>query len=105
MLVAPASPNAGRGSWLSCSACFTASGLPEHCVKGACPRTRSRLLLFFNLGVELGQLAFIAAVFAVVMLVRRAPVTLPTWAWRIPVYGIGSIAMYWTIERVVGFWW
>lgn len=63
-------------------------------------------LLFFNIGVELGQIAFIITVLAgyklLVKLVgekfnlgRLAP---------IPVYFIGGIASYWVIERVVGFW-
>jgi hypothetical protein len=61
-------------------------------------------LLFFNVGVEVGQLLFIGAVFATVALVRRTAFRMPDWAWRVPVYGIGSIAMYWTIDRVAGFW-
>jgi hydrogenase/urease accessory protein HupE len=65
-------------------------------------------LLFFNLGVEAGQLAFIAAVLAVMFLWRRfAPPTLNTpqvaaYAWRAPVYLIGATAAYWFIERTVG---
>ncbi len=30
--------------------------------------------------------------------------SLPAWAWRIPAYGIGAVAAFWTIERVAGFW-
>jgi hydrogenase/urease accessory protein HupE len=71
-------------------------GMPEDAIPAA--------LLFFNLGVEVGQLTFIAAVFAFVALLRRAALRLPEWAWRVPVYGIGSMAMYWTIDRVAGFW-
>jgi hydrogenase/urease accessory protein HupE len=63
-------------------------------------------LLFFNIGVELGQLLFIAAVFAATRLLflaaanridlRRAAI--------IPAYLIGGIASYWVIERVSIFW-
>jgi hydrogenase/urease accessory protein HupE len=70
-------------------------GLPEHAIPLA--------LLFFNVGVELGQLLFIAAVFAVSFVLGRIP--FPAWAWRVPVYGIGTMAAFWTIERVAGFPW
>jgi hydrogenase/urease accessory protein HupE len=61
-------------------------------------------LLFFNLGVEVGQLLFIAAVLAVVACARRVGLTAPSWAWRVPAYAIGSVAAYWTLARVAGFW-
>jgi len=68
-------------------------GLPEHAIPLA--------LLFFNLGVELGQLVFIGAVFAVSLLLKR--MAWPGWAWRIPVYAIGSLAAFWTIQRIAAF--
>jgi len=64
-------------------------------------------LLFFNVGVELGQLLFIAAVFTVIALTRQASSRLElshlAWAWRVPPYAIGSLAMFWVIQRVVAF--
>jgi hypothetical protein len=72
---------------------LTEIGLPEHAIPLA--------LLFFNLGVEAGQLLFIAAVFAAWWVLRRLP--MPAWAWRVPVYGIGAMAAFWTIERIAGF--
>jgi hydrogenase/urease accessory protein HupE len=72
---------------------LTEIGLPEHAIPLA--------LLFFNLGVEAGQLAFIAAVFLLWALIRR--ISWPQWAWRIPVYAIGSLAAFWTIDRITGF--
>ena len=71
-------------------------GLPEQSVPLA--------LLFFNVGVEAGQLLFIAAVGLVVLAARRLPVPRPAWAWQAAAYGIGAAAAFWTIERVVGFW-
>lgn len=65
-------------------------------------------LLFFNLGVEAGQLTFIAVVLTAMFLWRRyAPATLNTpqvasYAWRAPVYLIGVTAAYWFIERTIG---
>jgi hydrogenase/urease accessory protein HupE len=68
-------------------------GLPEHAIPLA--------LLFFNVGVELGQLAFIAAVLLAWAVLKK--IRWPQWAWRVPVYAIGSMAAYWTIDRINGF--
>jgi hypothetical protein len=68
-------------------------GLPEHAIPVA--------LFFFNVGVEIGQLIFIGSVFLVSLLLKRF--TWPGWAWRVPVYAIGSLAAFWTIERIAGF--
>lgn len=65
-------------------------------------------LLFFNLGVEAGQLAFIAAVLVVMLLWKRvAPPAINTprvgeFAWRTPVYLIGIMSAYWFVERTTG---
>jgi hypothetical protein len=58
-------------------------------------------LLFFNVGVELGQLTFIAAVFAIGWLVRRAAAGAPSWWPRATAYGIGSVAAFWVVERTL----
>ena len=71
-------------------------GLPQQAIPLA--------LLFFNVGVELGQLLFIAAVLCVVALARRVTVRQPVWTWRLAPYSIGSLAACWTVERVAGFW-
>ena len=68
-------------------------GLPDHAIPAA--------LLFFNIGVEIGQLLFIGAVLSVWALAKRIP--WPRWAWGVPVYIIGSLAAFWTIERIAGF--
>ena len=68
-------------------------------------------LLFFNVGVEVGQLLFIAAVFAVITLaqilmrivVRRFSVSQPVWAWCVPPYAIGGLAMFWVIQRIAAY--
>ena len=66
-------------------------GLPEHAIPLA--------LLFFNVGVEIGQLLFIAVVLASGWAVRRAAVTVPRWWLRAVAYGIGSLAAFWVFER------
>jgi hydrogenase/urease accessory protein HupE len=57
-------------------------------------------LLFFNVGVEIGQLLFVALVLALAALIRFARRPLPHWATVAPPYLIGSLAMFWVIERV-----
>ena len=58
-------------------------------------------LLFFNVGVELGQLLFIAAVFGFAWLVRLAAVRVPAVWPRVVAYGIGSVSAFWVVERTV----
>jgi hydrogenase/urease accessory protein HupE len=64
-------------------------------------------LLFFNIGVEIGQLLFIAAVLTLLAsgrwLARRRSSTLPGWLWRVPPYAIGGLASFWVLERVTAF--
>ncbi len=60
-------------------------------------------LLFFNLGVEAGQLAFVAVVLVAAGALRRLPRPLPNWAPLVPPYLIGSLAMFWVIQRIAQF--
>jgi len=56
-------------------------------------------LLFFNVGIELGQIAFIIVVFALWYLIRKP---LAPWQGRllpIPVYVLGALSAMWCIER------
>jgi len=57
-------------------------------------------LLFFNVGVELGQLLFVVVVLAGHWLLQRVP--WPRWVVYAPVYIIGVTGAYWVIERVAG---
>ncbi len=69
------------------------------------PQGQIPLALFqFNLGVELGQLIFIAGAVIVMAGLARLPVQQPTWIWRVPAYSIGAVAAFWTVERVASFW-
>jgi hydrogenase/urease accessory protein HupE len=61
-------------------------------------------LLWFNVGVEAGQLAFVAVVLGVIALLRRIPWTLPRWAPLVPPYAVGALAMFWVIERTAAIW-
>ena len=70
-------------------------GVPQHEVPLA--------LLMFNVGVETGQLLFIAVVLALTALLKLLPLTPPREAWRLLPYSIGGLAAFWTIERVLSF--
>jgi hypothetical protein len=79
-------------------------GLPNHAIPIA--------LLFFNLGVEVGQLAFVAAILVTGELVRRAmarhfgraPIQRTAdWLDVTAAYAIGVLAAYWLIERTSAF--
>ena len=79
-------------------------GLPDYAIPLA--------LLFFNLGVEAGQISFVAVVLLVSWGVadvwrRVQPLTAERVFGRIDVvaaYGIGAIAAFWAIDRIIGFW-
>ena len=71
-------------------------------------------LLFFNVGVEIGQILFVLALLAAFFALRPVLVSLLRssrdrdvhWTMlTVPAsYVIGSVAMYWLIDRVSGFW-
>ncbi len=56
-------------------------------------------LLCFNVGVELGQLAFVAAVFALLIPLRKLRLELPAWLRPAPAYLIGVSGAFWFIQR------
>ncbi len=59
-------------------------------------------LLSFNVGIELGQLVFVAVVLAVRYVARPVVSKGPLWLVRIPVYGMGAMAAYWCLDRTAG---
>lgn len=78
-------------------------GLPQHAIPLA--------LLFFNLGVEIGQLAFVAVVMMLAWwlprVIQRLALPVEGWAWAdaglVAAYAIGAVASYWLIERTASF--
>ena len=56
-------------------------------------------LLFFNVGVEIGQLLFVAALLTLAAALRPLRRRAPDWAAVVPVYAIGVVATYWFLER------
>jgi hydrogenase/urease accessory protein HupE len=61
-------------------------------------------LLTFNVGVEVGQLIFVASVLAIRVVGARLVQGNTDWLPTAAAYGIGAVAAFWTIERVVSFW-
>jgi hydrogenase/urease accessory protein HupE len=71
---------------------LTEAGLP----RGDLPLA----LVSFNVGVELGQLGFIALVLALEQSFRLLEVRWPRWAQALPGYAVGSLGAFWTLQRV-----
>ena len=61
-------------------------------------------LLFFNVGVEVGQLMFVAGVLVVTWMIKKMKFRWPVWVEHAPAYAIGSLAAFWFIQRTVSFW-
>ncbi|MEM7020242.1 MAG: HupE/UreJ family protein [Pseudomonadota bacterium] len=57
-------------------------------------------LFFFNVGVEVGQLIVVVAVFSLLWIYRRLFTGIPTWAYQVPVYALGGLSAYWLIDRI-----
>ena len=71
---------------------LTALGVPSDDIAPA--------LLLFNLGVEVGQLLFVAFMLLGVRLIRLFKIRWPRWVQAIPVYSLGTLGAFWTIQRV-----
>lgn len=68
---------------------------------GVAPGERITGLIFFNVGVEIGQLAFVAAVTAFMWLASKIRVEAPLRTAAL--YGVGIVGVFWTVERIAGF--
>jgi hydrogenase/urease accessory protein HupE len=71
-------------------------GLPQTAIPVA--------LLMFNVGVEIGQLLFVACILGLGALLLRLPVKPPEWSRAGAAYAIGTVAMFWVVERIGAFW-
>ncbi len=68
------------------------AGLPENEIPKA--------LFSFNVGIEVGQIAFVVAVLALRALWRKSGVSTAPWLEKLPVYAMGSLAAFWCFERI-----
>ncbi len=71
---------------------LTGAGLPRQDLPLA--------LLSFNVGVELGQLGFVALIVAMAHSFRVLEVRWPRWVQALPGYTVGTLGAFWTIQRV-----
>ena len=70
---------------------LTAMGLPRNEIPLA--------LLLFNVGVEIGQLAFVALILLLERSFRILAVRWPRWVEALPGYAVGSLGAFWAIQR------
>ena len=71
---------------------LSAMGLPQKDVPMA--------LLFFNVGVEGGQLAFVLLVVMLERAFRVLEIRWPRWVHLLPGYAVGTMGAFWTIQRL-----
>jgi hydrogenase/urease accessory protein HupE len=57
-------------------------------------------LLSFNVGVEIGQLSFVALILLLDRAFRILEVRWPRWAAALPGYTVGSLGAFWTVQRL-----
>jgi hydrogenase/urease accessory protein HupE len=74
---------------------LAAVGLPQKAIPIA--------LLTFNVGVEIGQLIFVAFVIGAQAALTRLPHPRQPWMAYATPYAIGCVAMFWVMERVSAF--
>jgi hydrogenase/urease accessory protein HupE len=66
------------------------------------PRGEVPVALFlFNVGVEMGQLAFLFLILALQSSFRALEIRWPRFVQALPGYAVGSLGAYWTIQRTV----
>ncbi|MFT4937794.1 MAG: hydrogenase/urease accessory protein HupE [Paraglaciecola sp.] len=70
---------------------------------GVAANERILALAFFNLGVETGQIVFVATVLALLAVLRK--IEHEQTFTRVALLFVGSIACFWTIERISNFGW
>ena len=71
---------------------LTGAGLPQQALPAA--------LVSFNVGVEIGQLGFIALLLALRRSFEILLIDWPRWVRRLPGYSVGVLGAFWTIQRV-----
>jgi len=57
-------------------------------------------LLLFNVGVEIGQLAFVVLILLLERAFRQLEIHWPRFVERLPGYAVGTLGAFWTIQRM-----
>ena len=77
-------------------------GFATALVSAGLPRAELPLaLVSFNVGVEIGQLAFIGIIIALTHAFRVLRISWPRWAQLLPGYTVGALGAFWTVQRLV----
>ena len=71
------------------------TGLPQSAIPLA--------LAFFNIGVEIGQVAFVLVILLIEFVMSKSQWQIPVWVRKSPVYLIGGMSFYWLVDRLLGF--
>jgi hydrogenase/urease accessory protein HupE len=71
---------------------LTSAGLPRHDLPLA--------LFTFNIGVEIGQLSFVALILLLERSFQILQVRWPRWTQAVPGYTVGSLGAFWTVQRI-----
>ncbi len=71
---------------------MTSAGLPRQDLPLA--------LLSFNVGVEVGQLGFVALILAMERSFRVLEIGWPRWVQALPGYTVGTLGAFWTVQRL-----
>jgi hydrogenase/urease accessory protein HupE len=69
---------------------LSVTGLPQSEIPSA--------LLFFNVGVEAGQMFFVLVAVTLGMSVRTLELDRTPWVTRVPAYVVGTLGAFWTIQ-------
>jgi hypothetical protein len=57
-------------------------------------------LLLFNVGVELGQIAFVVLIVALERSYRVLEMKWPRWVEAVPGYAVGTLGAFWSLQRI-----
>ena len=71
------------------STVLTTAGLPRAALPAA--------LLGFNVGVEIGQLAFVLGVLGIERVLRTLRIRWPRWVEALPGYAVGTLGAFWAV--------
>jgi len=67
---------------------------------GGLPRAELPLaLLSFNLGLEIGQVAFVLLIVLLQRFLQQLEIRWPRWVEALPAYVVGSLGAFWTMQR------
>ena len=70
---------------------LTGAGLPR--------RDLPLALCIFNVGVELGQVAFVVLMVRLEQSFQQLEIRWPRWVEMVPGYVVGALGAFWTIQR------